>query len=183
MNNDEKAGSPQVLVTGRHWLGADGARSIGSVIVDMISSAHQEIIIVAYRLTFSVAEFVQALERALGRGCLVRIVRNCDDHPVPVEEEYIKRLMTQYDTLSVWDFKENNSAQQGFALHAKMVIVDRGHAVVGSANFSKNGMIENHEVAVELFGMVVKSLGVVCDRLLENGQREGVLIKRTANEP
>lgn len=169
---------PRVLVTGRLWLGADGSRSIGASMIEIINAAKQEVIIVAYRLTVAVPEFVSSLESVLSRGCYLRVVRDCSSEKVEAEERFINRLLKQYTTVSVWDFKEPESSSLNCALHAKMVIVDRSVAIVGSANFSKNGMLENHEIAVKLTGSEVKSLGITCDRLLENGSKEGVLIKR-----
>ncbi len=166
---------PQILVTGRYWLGVAGARLIGAEVIDMINSAKREIIIVAYRLTISVNEINQALEKALERGCNVRIIRNGADQIVRSEENYLENLLTKYTTLSVWDFKETDAQMFGIALHAKMIIVDRKVAVVGSANFSRNGMIENHEIAVRLSGPEVKSLGMACEELLKNGRSDGVV--------
>lgn len=177
-----KVGLPQVLVTGRLWLGADGSCSIGSAIGDILKEAQQEVIIVAYRLTTGVPEFITLLESALARGCLVRIIR---DHAVDVvasEDRYMDKLLQNYRTISVWDFREPNSPNSNYALHAKMVIVDRSKAIVGSANFSRNGMVENHEIAICLTGSEVRSLGVTCDRLIENGVKEGVLIQRKKYE-
>lgn len=48
---------------------------------------------------------------------------------------------------------------------------------MGSAN-SPNGMVENHEIAVKLEASEIGSLAVVCDTLVTNGQREGVLVQR-----
>lgn len=169
---------PQVLVTGRHWIGVEGSRSIGSVIVEMMSEAQQEIIIVAYRLTVSVVEFLEVLEKALSRGCYVRIIRNVGEVCIPTEEAYLEKLISNYKTLTIWNFKEDTANHTGVALHAKMVIVDRSIAVVGSANFSRNGMIENHEIAIRLSGHEVKSLAAATDKLVENGQKDGVLCKK-----
>lgn len=177
-----RASIPQVLVTGRLWLGADGARSIGTSMIELLKGAKQEIIIVAYRLTVAVPEFVSSIESALARGCYVRIVRDRANEIVAAEENYIENLLKYYSTVSVWDFKEISPPNSNCALHAKMVIVDRSSAIIGSANFSKNGMLQNHEIAVRLSGAEVKSLGVTCDQLIENGMKEGVLIQRRKNE-
>lgn len=177
MKKSSRNSGPKVLVTGRLWLGADGARSIGSALVDLINEARQEIIIVAYRLTVAVPDLMQSLESALSRGCLARIVRDVSGEPVPAEENYLKKLVTEFDTLSLWDFRDTSKSTSP-ALHAKMVIVDRTHAILGSANFSRNGMLENHEIAVKLEGSEASSLATACDKLIENGRIEGVLIQR-----
>lgn len=169
---------PQVLVTGRLWLGADGARSIGSVLGEIIESAAQEVLIVAYRLTIAVPDFVKAVERALARGCYVRLLldRSTTDS---AEDEYLERLLRHYPTFAVWDFRESTGAYQHCSLHAKMVVVDRSVAIVGSANFSKNGMVENHEMALRVSGRAARSLAIACDSIVENGRREGVVTQRS----
>lgn len=177
MKSEGRKHSPQVLVTGRLWLGANGARSIGNSLVDLIDSAKQEIIIVAYRLTIAVPELTQSIESALSRGCLIRIIRDASGDPMALEDEYLNRLLDDFQTFSLWDFRDI-SGPYNCALHAKMVVVDRARAIVGSANFSRNGMIENHEIAVRLEGQPVSSLAAACDKLIVNGQREGVLILR-----
>jgi len=177
MKGSEQRDSPRVLVTGRLWLGAGGARGIGNSLVELIDSAKQEIIVVAYRLTLAVPELTQSLESALSRGCLVRVVRDTSGEPVAAEEKYLKQLLSDFEIFSLWDFRDR-SGQINCALHAKMVIADRSKAIVGSANFSRNGMVENHELAVKLEGSEVRLLAVVCDTLIANGQREGVLLQR-----
>lgn len=175
--------SPRVLVTGRLWLGADGARSIGASMVELLEDAKQEIIVVAYRLTVAVPEFTGSLEKALSRGCMVRIIRDQASVVVDAEERYINKLLKLYSTVSIFDFRDHNNLNPNCALHAKMIIVDRSNAIVGSANFSKNGMLDNHEIAIKLSGAEVKSLGITCDQLVENGLREGVLKRRLQDGP
>jgi cardiolipin synthase len=162
-------------------LGADGARGIGNALVELIDGAKQEVIIVAYRLTVAVPELTRALESALSRGCLIRIVRDTSGEPVVAEERFLANLLGDHAGLSLWDFLDGTS-DLNCALHAKMVIADRSRAIVGSANFSKNGMVKNHEIAVRLEGPEVSSLARACDDLINNGQREGILILRRKDE-
>lgn len=177
MRSEGQNRSSQVLVTGRLWLGADGARSIGNSLVDLIDSAKQEVIIVAYRLTSAVPELTRSLESALSRGCLIRLVLDASGESVALEDNYLNRLLNDFETFSLWEFRDI-SGPVNCALHAKMVLVDRARAIVGSANFSRNGMVANHEIAVQLEGPEVGSLAAACDKLIRNGQREGVLTQR-----
>ncbi len=166
---------PEVLVTGRLWLGADGAPSIGSCLIELLEEAQNEIIIIAYRLTIAVPEFNTALEKALGRGCLVRIVMNRTGPAIASEDAHFNRLLKQFKTLSIWHFKEHGADGDNLALHAKVLLVDRKVGVVGSANFSRNGMIENHEIGLKISGAVARSVAVASDKLIENGLKEGLL--------
>lgn len=179
MNQMQVKQPPNILVTGRLWLGADGARSIGASLVEMVDSSKQEVIIVAYRLTSAAKDFVASVEGALARGCLVKIIRNSSKEPQPFEDQLVERLVRQYTTASVWDFREPNaSPEDNIELHAKLVVVDRSVAVVGSANFSKNGMHRNHEIGIRVHGAEARSLAIACEQLIENGQKEGVVFQR-----
>lgn len=181
MRKDAQSKRAKVLVTGRLWLGADGARSIGANLIGLLDGAKQDVTIVAYRLTTAASEFVSSLDAALARGCIVRIIRNLppQDKRVEEEERLIDRWVRDYSsTLGVYDFRENGPQSDRYELHAKMVVIDRSIAVIGSANFSKNGMIKNHELAVRMEGAEVKSLVAACDQMVSNGLKEGVLIQR-----
>ena len=64
------------------------------------------------------------------------------------------------------------------ALHAKLIAADRHTAVVGSANFSHNGLIENHEIALLVKGKAARSLCAAVDSLVKEASKAEKLIKR-----
>lgn len=171
----QAAENSRVLVTGRLWLGASGASSIGAALIELLDSAQKEVIIVAYRMTAAIVDFNSALERCLSRGCIVRIVIDKSGPSIPVEDRLLARLGETFPNLSIWTFKETSRAHTNLALHAKMVIIDRLTAVVGSANFSRNGMVDNHELAIQVGATQAMQLGAVVDQLVENGNSEGIL--------
>lgn len=167
----------RVLVTGRFWTGADGARTIGPVLIDLIENARQEILIVAYRLTIAHDELRKSLEAALARGCHVKIILDANADPNVSEANFFNYLLKQYPNLCIWDFRESNN-NQNMALHAKMIVADRKSAVVGSANFSRNGLIENHELALWVHGKTARSLCVASEVFIKEATKAGMLKKR-----
>ena len=167
----------QIFVTGRYWTGVAGTLAIGPALFDLINHGDQEITIVAYRLTVSVKEVRQALEAALGRGCEVRLILDKSGEENPSETGFFGKLMQAFPNLTIWDFQDH-SGDKFAALHAKMLIVDRKKAIVGSANFSRNGLIENHEIAFSIEGGSVSKLCKIIDELITGASLAGVLKRR-----
>jgi phosphatidylserine/phosphatidylglycerophosphate/cardiolipin synthase-like enzyme len=53
----------------------------------------------------------------------------------------------------------------GKILHAKLVVVDRKTALVGSANISKGALVSNYEIMLKISGDAVSSLSLMLDNL------------------
>ena len=70
-------------------------------------------------------------------------------------------LSAEYPWVTVADFTNRTGNQ----LHAKVVVVDRKKAVVGSANLTGPGMYANYETEVLLRNKPAWMLGKVVDRL------------------
>lgn len=58
---------------------------------------------------------------------------------------------------------------RGEELHAKVIVVDRQKAVVGSAYFTRNGMVLNREIAVLINGCAAWNLASLIGRLSAGG--------------
>lgn len=133
----------QVVVSGLGWMGS-GVGSIESAIDDLLSNARNEILLTAYSIG-KADQIFDLLELALARGVRVRMVVN--------------RLQEQHDTVR-WRLNQFQQKYPYFALHsfepggergdlhAKVLVVDRKRALVGSSNLSYNGMVLNHELAL-----------------------------------
>lgn len=70
-------------------------------------------------------------------------------------------LSAEYSWVTVVDFTYTTGNQ----IHAKVVVVDRRKAVVGSANFSWRGMYGNYEIGVLIRNKPAWTLGKIVDRL------------------
>lgn len=173
--------SVRILVTGRLWAGAKGARTTGPVLFEMMSGTRQELIMVAYRFTIAVPALRDAFEKVLARGCRVKLIIDSSGESNPNETRYFRGLTRSYSNIEIWDFLEKDTEGNPAQLHAKIVVSDRRLAVIGSANFSKNGLVENHELGIQIAGKPVTKLCDAIDQLLQDGQRAGIIrLRRSA---
>jgi len=151
----------QVLVTGKYFLGS-GFRAVEPVLEELISSAQEEIHIVAYLITESAIPLLNLLESAIQRGIKVTfVVNDLNNHP-----NIIKKKLYSYSQNFPYVRIVNFQDPEGSQLHAKILIVDRKKAVVGSANFSWGGLINNHEVAILIENSYAWKLATLIDNLI-----------------
>ncbi|HXG23887.1 MAG TPA: phospholipase D-like domain-containing protein [Chthonomonadales bacterium] len=57
-------------------------------------------------------------------------------------------------------------------LHAKVIVIDRRQAIVGSANLTAGGLGKNHEIAVLVEGEVAWEIASLIDRMVGRTNRE-----------
>lgn len=153
-----------LAVTGMGWLGA-GVPAVGRTMVEMIAGAQQEIILTIYSTTPGSGPVWQELERALVTGIRCTLVINrIEDQHLEIRA-LLARLVARYpETLSVNNFV----ADEADGLHAKILVVDRRVALVGSANLTLRGMVGAHELAVILRGPVAELIADRVDMLLRS---------------
>lgn len=60
----------------------------------------------------------------------------------------------------------NFTSDEQIDLHAKLVVIDRQKAIVGSSNLSRRGLLTNYELALVVEGMAVAEIANVVDRLI-----------------
>jgi cardiolipin synthase len=146
-----------IIATGELFVGY-GVRSIGAVITEIINEAKEEIQIMAYLITSM--DFIDLLVSAAERGVSVNvIVNNLQEQP----ENIKKSLQHATENFLYFTVKEFCKKQRG-SLHAKVIVVDRQKAVIGSANFTKQGIeAGNHEIAVLLQGNKAEKVAELID--------------------
>lgn len=177
----------KILATGNLLLGTLGVRTIGKVLLEMMRETKQELLIAAYRFTCSLPELRDGLESVLARGCNVQMILDAAECENDMASEgYLSGLLQSSPNLQIWDFI-GSKVQAGnetyvARLHAKVVLMDRKKAVVGSANFSRNGLMENHELAVQFSGKPVVGLARSIDKFLTRGRASGALRLRTRHD-
>jgi phosphatidylserine/phosphatidylglycerophosphate/cardiolipin synthase-like enzyme len=150
----------QVLVTGKHFTG-HGLRAIGPVVEELVARAEQEIKILAYVFTTSAMPLLERVEDALARGVRVTVVVNRLDAQPQNIIATLKGLAGRYAHATIRSFESADGSQ----LHAKVVLVDRQRAVIGSANFTWGGMVNNHEIGVLIEGDGAWELSNFVDRM------------------
>ena len=157
-----KSTDVQILVTGSRFTGK-GFRAIEPVMEELIHSASQEIHLTAYVLTPSAIGLLNLLEDALERGVrLTAIVNNLEQQPREIVEK-MRFMAARFPHMRLSSF----SSPEGRYLHAKVLVVDRKTAVMGSANLTWGGLVANHELALLIRGDAVWQLASLLDTLVE----------------
>jgi cardiolipin synthase len=149
-----------VVVTGLGWM-RRGVRSIGSVIEDMIIGASDEIQIVIYLVTSGAGDFLQLLKTSLQRGLKLSFIFNSFySQPVDIQEKFLE-LAREFTNFVLLDF----TGSEHEALHAKIVVVDRKVAFIGSSNLTWGGLTLNYEIGVKIEGPAAKKIADLIDCL------------------
>lgn len=159
------ASNVQVVVSGRGWLGS-GFISVETALFELLTKAENEITIVAYSIGGIVGDLTERLEQVVQRGVKVQIIVNrFSDQPQNVQN-WMKSLQLSYlNLVKIYSFDQPDEHAD---LHAKIILVDRKHALIGSANLSLRGMRHNHELALMLQGRAVYDIGTAIDTLLKS---------------
>jgi phosphatidylserine/phosphatidylglycerophosphate/cardiolipin synthase-like enzyme len=152
-----------LAVTGLAWLGS-GAQSVEQALTGLVENAQREIVICAYTITPSALPFISKVEDIIDQGVKGTIAINDFAKQSPQVQFQLKNACRKHpERWRLLDFAPSNIGTQ---LHAKLLVVDRTAALVGSANLSFHGMSLNHEMAVLLRGPIAESLAARVDLLL-----------------
>lgn len=155
-----RAGGIVVVVTGRSWLGR-GFPSIETSLRRLFLEAEDEVLLTAYSISRNADLFFDLVENALGRGITVKAVVNRFRRQPRSVKERLEQVAKNYLHLELFSFDGDDQDD----LHAKVVVVDRRRAIIGSSNFSTRGLLTNHEIAVELEGSDAARVASAFDRL------------------
>ena len=135
----------RVLTSGVAWTGREFG-SIQTAVEHLLAEARNDVVLVTYLFSGYADSTLAGIESCLRRGCNVRVVLNrFSDQPYPARRQLLT-LHEKYERLRLFDFSDAAEAE----LHAKLLIVDRRTAIVGSANVTWRAMVVNHELAVML---------------------------------
>lgn len=151
----------QVVVSGLGWMGS-GVGSIESAIEDLLKSAQHEILLTAYSIG-KADHIFELIEAALARGVQVWMVVNRLSEQHNSIQRRLSDLPEKYQHFHLYPFEPDDKRSD---LHAKVLVVDRKRALVGSSNLSYNGLILNHELAVLIEGQDASAIGAAIDNLM-----------------
>jgi len=131
------------------WTGpeseVDTGRLTAPVVLGMVAEAQREILLVSFAAD-SAAALQQPLAEAVGRGVdLTMVLERTEDNPGFFGREAFRNLPARR---LAW----STARPAGAALHAKLLVVDRRIALVGSANFTGRAMDQNLECGVVIRG-------------------------------
>jgi cardiolipin synthase len=151
----------RVVVTGTAWMGS-GIGAIESALRELFDEAVDEIALTAYSISTSRDRIFELLAGALARGVKVTLIVNRAASQPKAVMHALRRLATQFPHLRVHDYRSTDPRAD---LHAKVVVVDRKVAIVGSSNLSHRGWISNHELAIIVRGASARDVAKAIDRL------------------
>lgn len=158
-----KHANVRVVVSGSAWMGS-GLGSIESALYRLFEQANDEVTIVAYAVSSAAAMLFEQLETVLQRGIRVRLLVNRFAlQPAGVQRKCHELQRSFSHLMQVYSFiPQSNEAD----LHAKIILVDRKYALVGSANLSLRGLMDNHELGVVIEGAGAADIARAIDQLL-----------------
>ncbi len=142
----DQAQQLDVVWTGPHSEIETG-RLTAPTIVELIDRAHRELLLVSYA-THSEPRIAEALHMAADRGVDITLLleRHVDNPSYTATTDTFPGLQARRLTWAA------NSRPPGAALHAKLIVVDRTIALVGSANLTGRAMIHNLECGILIRG-------------------------------
>lgn len=156
-----------VVVSGSSWMGG-GFGSIESALRDLFALANDEVVIVAYAISGAAPALFQQIELLLERGVRVRMLINrYNEQHESVQTALSKLQARSGQLLRIFSFLPQYEEAD---LHAKIVLVDRRYALVGSANLSLRGLMDNHEIALRVEGSAVADITRAIDLLFNSTQ-------------
>lgn len=147
-----------LLGTGEAVVGGE-IRSFDSVIRELLGLSIKEVQIAAYGFDRSFGPVLEELYRrtSLGGGIMKVITRPPESHDRGVRT-ILERLRRQ--GILIYPPPGCNEL-----VHAKVLVVNRQHAIIGSANFTYGGLTANHELGVWLKGSEAWELARALDRI------------------
>ncbi|MDR4998969.1 phospholipase D family protein [Brevibacillus parabrevis] len=151
----------KILATGLGWLG-NGVESITANLEELILNAQYEIMICAYKISTGASDVLELINAPLSRGVDVRILVNQFHNHHSAAQAMLASFSRKFINYKLYDFTHPD----GFDLHAKMIVVDRERAIIGSSNISRRGFFENHELAVMLSGQDVNKVANAFEKLV-----------------
>ncbi len=156
-------GRIEIVATGPELIHG-GVRSLEAVLEEIISGAEKEIIMITYMITEASLPMLRLIKEAMMRNVRVTFVLNSfSSLDTRIMKNYLHQLQKENpDQFRLINFRDKT----GRDIHAKVTIIDRKKALIGSANLTRGGMVENYEIGVFIEDEAVWLLAKVIDYLL-----------------
>ncbi len=160
-----KQTSTKIVVSGSTWMGS-GLGSVESALLRLFEQANEEVMIVAYAVSRGATLLFEQLSALLSRGVRVAIIINrFAGQPLDVQRTFQHLQRSFAPLLQLFSFDPENDQSD---LHAKLIVVDRQQAMVGSANLSLRGLQANHELSVVVTGAAAAEIARAIDLLMRS---------------
>lgn len=151
----------EIIATGPEFTGR-GIRSFESVLEEIVKNAQKEIQIASYTISPSAIHILELLkiqaEKGVKISLIVNDIKSVDDAVKKFFSSVKKRLSGVF---SVYEFHPAT----GRNLHAKVAVVDRNQAILGSANLSWGGFASNCELGIFVEGEIAWKIARILDDL------------------
>lgn len=145
-------------------------RSIQTVIEEMILDAEREILISVYTIGENPGDLLRLIEDAAARGIRIMMLINRMGDLKPALKETFDRMLSKYPNLKIYSFDHEK-----YALHMKVFAVDRKKVLIGSANLTWKGLVENLELGVVVEGESAEKVSRLLEDLAASGIVSGYL--------
>jgi phosphatidylserine/phosphatidylglycerophosphate/cardiolipin synthase-like enzyme len=148
------------------------AGSILTSVLSLTSKAEDEIQATVYSFGENTLQYFSILEDLLKRGIKIQLIINRFHGQPYSARTRLKELGKKYRYLTIYDFEPKDKIED---LHAKIIVVDRRWALVGSSNISWHGYISNHELAILIDGDMASSIASMIDDLASCSESNHVM--------
>lgn len=160
-----------IAVTGLAWMG-HGIGSVYTTIEELLTSACDEIQIAAYGITPGAKEFLELIAACLSKGLIVTLIVNKFGKQPKEIQKMIGELARRYPHFNLFGFQPKERNED---LHAKLIVVDRSRALIGSPNLTWRGLVSNHELAVVVDGPAAGTVAGLLDMLARDSRARPIV--------
>lgn len=154
-----------IAVSGQIWAGFE-APEVRTLVFDSLQLAKNSIQISIFSLGEKNEEmktFFKIIEDKLKAGRNVQfIINNMEGNLIGDFSKNKLNKLTKYENFDLQNFKPR---KKGDLLHAKIIVIDRKFALVGSANLSHNAMFSNYEIMLKITGKAAADIANLLDKL------------------
>ena len=154
-----------IAVSGRVWAGFE-APEVRTLLFESLRMARTGIQISIFALgekNDEMREFFQIIEDKLKAKRTVQFIIN--DMNGGLVGGFSKDRLARLAKYDNFDLKNFVPKKKGALLHAKIVVVDRKFALIGSANLSHHGLFSNYEIMIKVTGNAAADIANLLDRL------------------
>ena len=158
-----------ISASGKDWYNGI-AGDIRHMFFKTLASAQDSIQISTYSLgrdNPEVNEFFDKIEEQLTSERNVNIIVD-SEHCSKFARREMRDLKSRFPNRFTYQIFESESK----SLHAKLLVVDRKIALVGSANISKRALVSNYEIMLKVSGRAASDISLMLDdlrKMLEDG--------------
>lgn len=154
-----------ISASGKHWIGAD-VETISHTVFDLLSQAKTSIQISAFSMgekNDATQTFFKIIREQLNAGRYVQfIVNNFNGDTIG---KFSKKQINSLKEFQNFDFFDFCGQDKFGALHAKIIVIDRTIALIGSSNISSSAMNHNYEIMLNIGGDDVAKIANLLDVL------------------